>query len=60
MITAWFEKNGIPFLDLLPILRGVEPQADGKRHLYHRFDTHFNARGNEVTAEALANFLTER
>jgi len=31
--------------------------ADGLRHLYHRRDTHFNARGNRAAGEALARFL---
>lgn len=59
-ITAWLEQEGIPYLDLLPMMRAVEPMADGKRHLYHLRDTHFNARGNRIAGEALAAFLRER
>lgn len=57
LIGAWLHEEGIPFLDLLPILRGVPPLADGDRHLYLLRDTHFNARGNEVAGRALAAFL---
>jgi hypothetical protein len=31
--------------------------ADGRRHLNHLQDTHFNARGNQVAGEALARFV---
>jgi len=55
--AAWFRERGVPVLDLLPILRAVEPLADGKRHLYHLYDTHFNRRGNEVAGLALAEFI---
>lgn len=57
LVTAWLAEQGIPCLDLLPVLRAVPPGPDGRRHLYHLRDTHFNARGNQATAEALAEFL---
>ena len=57
LLLPWFEQNGIPCLDLLPVLRAEPPMADGLRHLYHRRDTHFNARGNEVAGDELAEFL---
>jgi hypothetical protein len=57
VLVAWLAEQDIPFLDLLPALRAVPPMADGNRHLYHRRDTHFNARGNEVVGEELARFL---
>jgi hypothetical protein len=50
--------EGIPTLDLLPVFRAVEPLPDGRRHLYHARDTHWNARGNRVAGEALADFLS--
>jgi hypothetical protein len=59
ILLPWFEQQGIPCLDLLPILRATAPLADGRRHLYHLRDTHFNARGNHVAGEALAEFLRE-
>jgi lysophospholipase L1-like esterase len=52
-------RRGIPVLDLLPVLRAVEPLADGRRHVYHLNDTHFNARGNRAAAEALAPFVRQ-
>jgi hypothetical protein len=57
LLVPWFEKNGIPCLDLLPLLRDTPPLADGRKHVYHLRDTHFNARGNRVAGEALAEFL---
>ena len=57
LLMAWFATSGLPVLDLLPVLRDVPPLKDGKRHLYHAFDTHFNARGNEAAAKALHSFL---
>ena len=66
LVVPWLEVQGIPCLDLLPILRSVpqsQPAGPGdvpRRHLYHRQDTHFNARGNRVAADALASFLQER
>ena len=56
-IGAWLEARGVPVLDLLPILRDVAPLEDGRRHLYHLHDLHFNARGNAVAGRALARFL---
>jgi SGNH hydrolase-like domain, acetyltransferase AlgX len=58
-ITDFLKSRGIPCLDLLPVLRRVEPLADGHRHLYHLRDTHFNVRGNRVAGEALAGFLRD-
>jgi len=52
-------QRGIPVLDLQAALRAVEPLADGRRHVYHRQDTHWNARGNRVAGEALAGFVRE-
>ena len=53
----WMKSRGFAFLDLLPIMRKVAPLADGRRHLYHLQDMHFNARGNEVAGRALARFI---
>jgi hypothetical protein len=53
-IRAWLEQRGVPYVDLLPRLRAVPPLADGRRHLYHLQDTHFNRRGNRIAGEALA------
>ena len=58
-IIAWLQAEGIPYLDLLEVLRAVPVMADGQRHLYHLRDTHFNARGNSVTGKALAEFLRQ-
>ena len=57
LLAGWLRAQGIPHLDLLPVLRAVRPLADGRRHLYHLRDTHFNARGNRIVGEALAEFL---
>ena len=56
LVTDWLEAQGVPVLDLLPILRAQEPLADGRLHVYHLRDTHFNARGNRIAGEQLAAF----
>ena len=56
-IVPWLKARGLPVLDLLPLMRAVEPMKDGRRHLYHLQDTHFNARGNDVAGRALAPFV---
>jgi hypothetical protein len=57
-IVEWLEARDLPVLDLLPLLRSVEPMAaDGRRHLYHARNLHFNARGNEIAGQALARFV---
>ncbi len=56
-VARWLEEQGIPFVDLLPELLAVQPLADGRRHVYHLRDTHFNARGNEVAGHALARLV---
>lgn len=50
--------RGIAMLDLLPAFLAVPPLPDGQRHLYHRRDTHWNRRGNEVAGRELARFLS--
>lgn len=57
LLARWLGEQGIPFLDLLPVLRAQPALADGRLHLYHLRDTHFNARGNRAAGEALAEFL---
>ena len=58
MIVEWLGDRGRPVLDLLPLMRAVEPLGDGRRHLYHLQDTHFNVRGNDVAGRALARFVS--
>ncbi|HKE00383.1 MAG TPA: SGNH/GDSL hydrolase family protein [Planctomycetota bacterium] len=58
-IREWCDSRRVPYIDLLPELRTVPPLADGRRHVYHLRDTHFNARGNRVAGEALARKLRE-
>ena len=48
LLNAWLTEQGFPYLDLLPILREVPALEDGRRHLYHARDTHWNANGNRV------------
>lgn len=56
-LVATLQKKGIPYLDLLPVLRAEPVASDGRRHLFHRDDSHLNARGNAVAGAALAAFL---
>ena len=57
LVGDWLRRMDLPVLDLLPALRSVEPLADGRRHVYHLQDTHFNARGNAVAGRVLASFV---
>ncbi|MAG54899.1 MAG: hypothetical protein CMJ83_01275 [Planctomycetes bacterium] len=57
LLGDWLKAHDVPFLDLLPALRAVPVQSDGKRHCYHLMDTHFNARGNRVAGKEMARFL---
>jgi hypothetical protein len=52
-LQAFFEERGIPYLDLLEVLRESE-KADPN---YKLRDTHWNRRGNAVAAEAIAKWL---
>jgi hypothetical protein len=56
LIRSWMAEQGLPVLDLLPILRAVPPLKDGRPHVYQLQETHFNARGNAVAGRALARF----
>ncbi len=57
LLAAELGRRGIPVLDLLPVLRGTAALGDGRRHVYHLRDTHWNARGNRAAGEALAGFV---
>ncbi|MCC6408376.1 MAG: hypothetical protein IT453_14520 [Planctomycetes bacterium] len=57
IVGEWLEAHGVPYVDLLPRLRAVEPLPDGSRHVYHLRDTHFNVRGNALAAKALAELI---
>ena len=56
-VRSELERRGIPVVDLLPLLRAAQPLSDGRLHVYHLNDTHFNARGNRIAAEALAELV---
>jgi hypothetical protein len=56
-IVSWLKARHLPVLDLLPLLRAVPPMKDGRRHLYHSRNLHFNARGNELAGRAYARFV---
>ncbi len=57
LIVPWLESEEIPYLDLLPIFRQQCADHQGDSHCYHRWDSHFNARGNRLAGEAMARFL---
>jgi hypothetical protein len=57
ILAATLGEKGIPYLDLLPVLRAEPVGSDGMRHLFHRDDSHLNARGNAVAGQALQAFL---
>lgn len=53
VLTAMLEASGIRVLDLLPVLREEAAAAP----VYRPRDTHWNARGNRIAADALADLL---
>jgi len=57
LINAWCAERGVALLDLLPAFRAVAPLPDGRRHLYHARDTHWNTRGAELAGNELARAL---
>ena len=57
LLSAWMTEQDIEYVDLLPRLRALDPLADGRIHAYHARDTHFNARGNAVAAQGLAELV---
>ncbi len=57
-IGRWLGEQDIPYLDLLPEMRQeCSAHHRGIRHCFHLRNTHFNARGNRVAGEAIAEFL---
>lgn len=54
LVTEWCARRGVACEDLLPRLRALPVQSDGRRHAYIVRNTHFNALGNRVAAEGLA------
>jgi hypothetical protein len=58
VLLELLRETGIPHLDLLPVLRAAA--ADGGPQLYFARDTHWNARGHDVAARALAEFVATR
>jgi hypothetical protein len=57
-LAAFCRERGLALVDPLPALRGAEPLASGRRHVYHLRDTHWNARGNALAGAALADALS--
>ena len=54
-IAEWNRDRNIPLIDLLPTLREAEPTG----RTYHLRDTHWNARGNRVAGEHIAEVLIQ-
>jgi len=58
ILADWLDAEKIPYHDLLPVLRNrCACHSNGIRRCYHLRNTHFNARGNRVTGEAMARFF---
>ncbi len=54
-IIEFFNQNSIAYLDLLPVLKAQ--QKFGRT--YHLQNTHWNARGNKIAGEEIAQFILE-
>ena len=55
LFGEFFTHNGIPHLDLLPILR-AQAESSGEL-LYYQRDSHFTRAGYKVSGEAIADYL---
>lgn len=55
IFSAFFERERIPYLDLLPHLKGPAKETD----LYFPYDMHWNAKGHELGARVVAAYLVE-
>jgi len=55
IFAAFFSREHIPYLDLLPPMRQGAKDAD----FYFRYDLHWNAKGHEFAARATSTFLVE-
>ena len=55
LFAAFFAREGIPYVDLIPVLR----EAASGDPLYYVFDGHWTARGHAVAAHAIAAHLVD-
>lgn len=55
IFSAFFERERIPYLDLLPHLKGPAREAG----LYFPYDMHWNAKGHDLGARVVAAYLVE-
>ena len=55
LFSEFFEQQGIPYLDLLPVLTARAESSD--ELLYYERDSHFTKTGYRVSGEAIASFL---
>jgi len=53
-LAAWALQHDVPFLDLTPVLRAAVAAGDS---LNFRLDGHWNPRGHEVAATAIADWI---
>lgn len=53
-LLHWAAARGVPALDLLPVFRAAQA---GRGRLYLPNDTHWNAAGNRLAGEAVAEFM---
>ena len=55
LLTDYFRREQIPYIDLLPVFR----KAGKEKRLYRAQDIHWNRQGNELAAEAIAGYLLQ-
>lgn len=55
-LADFFQKNNIVYLDLYPIFE----QGKNRGYPYFMNDAHFNRLGNQISAEAIAQFLKQQ
>lgn len=64
-LAAFFDKEGIEYIDLAPLLREYIDNTprkflDIKRDLYWRYDGHYNSNGHQLTALLVAKYIIEK
>ncbi len=64
-LAEYFQREGIPFLDLLPEFRryarlGWKPRLDAQEDLYWPYDGHLNIKGNRLAGLLIGRDVLER
>ena len=64
-LTNFFDMEGIPYLDLLPLFRGYASSRDvdhiqNTERLYGKVDFHWNVRGNHLAGLLVSKYILDK